>query len=156
MITVKQPPLGDIHEESEWRIEDTMEWLAGCGRTIPWQCRVTWPFEYIRAAYDEDDRLLCMWGVEASNVHGVGNVWLAATNKAVPRAKAIHRHLKAELGAILELYPELQCWADARNTTHHTWLRWLGFKEYGEKPYGYLGLPFKYFHYGDDPCASQQ
>lgn len=152
MITVKQPPLGDIQECEDWRIQDRMEWRAASGLTIKQQCFAAWPFEYARAAYD-GDTLLCMWGVEASEMKGVGNVWLVATNAAVPRARAIHRHLKAEFEAILKLYPEVQCYADARNTRHHEWLRWLGFTEYGEKPYGVLGLPFKYFHRGEDPCA---
>lgn len=135
-----------ILANEDLRLEDRMEWMAGSGQEFLQHCQSVWPFEYARVAYEYETGLpYCFWGVDASRATKVGNVWLAACNRAVPKAWALHRHLKHELGALRDLYPTLQCWADARNTTHHEWLTWLGFKNYGSRPYGPMGLPFKYF-----------
>lgn len=145
MITVEDLTLDHV-ANADIRMADQMEWLAGINKTVHQHLKEVWPMEYARVALDERGEVLCFWGVDGHpTLKHTGNVWLVATWHAPARAKEIHRHLKPELEAILERYPVLQCWSDKRNTTHHQWLRWLGFKEYGERFWGYLGFPFKFF-----------
>jgi hypothetical protein len=148
-----------LSAHTDIRVEDRMEWLAATGQDV-------WPristFGYgpnARVALDEDGKVMCFWGAEGASEEGIGDVWLVATRSAVPRAKAIHRHLRPELDRLHSFFPTLQCWADSRNKVHHEWLRWLGFKQMGERFYGVAGLPFMYFRKDSlrrDQCALQQ
>lgn len=146
-IVVEDLKLLDVFAASEdIREADQQECLAGTGMGVASYTAVVWPFlEHKRVAKDEGGNLLCAWGVDRAGPLKVGSVWLFATDRAVSRARAIHRHLKVELQTITDLYPILECWADSRNTKHHEWLRWLGFEEVGEHPYGLHQMPFKYF-----------
>lgn len=147
MITVRDLRLLDVFAASmDIRAADELECYAAVLQGVASHTASAWSFmHYKRVALDEDGRLLCAWGVDPAGPPEVGYVWLFATTKAVPRAAAIHRNLKVEMEAIEALYPVLECWADSRNTVHHRWLQWLGFREIGEEPYGKMGLPFKHF-----------
>lgn len=147
MITVRGLKLIDVWREAEnIRGADQLECLAGTGSPLEVHMALVWDYlDYKRVALDEGGRLLCAWGVDCGGPLRLGNVWLFATERAVPRAAAIHRHLKVEMESIEAMYPVLECWADSRNTVHHRWLQWLGFREIGEEPYGKMGLPFKHF-----------
>ena len=129
--------------DADLRMADRTEWLAGVGAGPVETLAHGWT--YGRAALDEDGQVLCFWGAEPD-----GSVWLAATNRAVPRARAIHRLLKEEFQKVQEVrlpgYP-LYAFADSRNVLHHAWLEWLGFKYVREEFWGVLGLPFKLYIY---------
>lgn len=131
------------------RLEDRMEWLAAGGVDIvPYLMSYEGGLghSFARVAVDGDGTVLCFWGVNEDHAGSkVGSVWLVATNSAVPRARAIHKHLKPELDEVHHLFPTIHCWADCRNAKHHEWLRWLGFVELETRHYGVLGLPFKHF-----------
>lgn len=128
------------------RYADLREWLAGVGMGPVVALEHGWT--YGRAALDEEGQVLCFWGAEPD-----GSVWLAACNRAVPRARSIHRLLKEEFKEVLSVATQhgydMYCMADSRNTLHHRWLEWLGFKFIREEYWGVLGLPFKLFTYGD-------
>ncbi len=137
--------LGPVLEDI--RPADLREWYAGTGCPDISKCLMA-VFEerrYARAAIGEDGRLLAMWGVDDALEPDVGSVWLFATNKAVEVFLPIHRHLKHELGAILDRWPTLMAYADARNTVHHKWLEWLKFKHEGTVHLQPFGLPFKIY-----------
>lgn len=89
--------------------------------------------------------VLCIWGVVPTETPGLGTGWLIGTKTGQQNARALHRILKAEFEAVTERYPQLQCWADDRNRTHHAWIRWLGFKPVSSAPFGPFGLPFTYY-----------
>lgn len=123
------------------RYADLREWLAGVGMGPVEALEHGW--EYGRAALDEDGNVLCFWGAELD-----GSVWLAATNRAVPRARSIHRLLKEEFEAVQAVSGgTMHCYADSRNVLHHAWLEWLGFKFQREEYWGVMGLPFKLYTY---------
>lgn len=150
-IHVDDLKLLDVFKASpDIREADQHECFAGTGLGVASYMASVWPLlAHKRVARDENGEVLCAWGVDPGET-GVGHVWLFATNAAVIKAAAIHRHLKREFGVILGMYPRLECWADSRNVKHHEWLRWLGFKEKGEAPFGLMGLPFKHFTRGSE------
>lgn len=155
MITVEDLTIEHVREaHQDIRIEDRMEWLAASGLDVFPSLLDRGLGENARVAIDGDRRVLCFWGATDGGAPGVGNAWLVATRLAEPRAIAIHKHLKSELGLLHRTFPTLQCWADSRNNKHHDWLGWLGFKKMGERYYGQLGLPFTYFR-RDQLCAYQ-
>lgn len=130
--------------DADLRYADRREWLAGVGAGPVETLAHGWT--YGRAALDEHGDILCFWGAEPD-----GSVWLAACNRAVPRARAIHRLLQEEFKEVLSVatqngYP-VYCMADSRNTLHHRWLEWLGFKYAREEYWGVLGLPFRLYTY---------
>jgi len=142
MIRVEDLTLQHVKSAHEdIRMEDRMEWLAAGGVDVIEHFEVHPPQAGDRVALDEGGNVMCLWGSRGDPAH----VWLVATDSAVPRARAIHRHLKSELSVILERHPTIECWADSRNVKHHEWLHWLGFEYVTEEFYGVLGLPFKHF-----------
>jgi len=68
-----------------------------------------------------------MYGVVPTDQPRVGVVWMLATKEI----KQIHRQfLKESRGAIRDLtkgYDLVFNFTDARNTTHHRWIKWAGF-----------------------------
>lgn len=133
------------------RLEDYMEWMAGCGlapHEVLTKCEA---LQYARCALRDGEPLM-YWGADEG-----GNLWMVASTKAQKFQLSLHRALvPEEFNGLIEAAggPRVAfCWADSRNTVHHRWLAWLGFNEVDERAYGVLGLPFKKFTLGDAQCA---
>lgn len=75
----------------------------------------------------------------------VGVVWLVATPLLERHAVAFLRGSRPWVERLHLRWPTLANRADARNTAHHRWLRWLGFTIFAEEPFGPQGLPFLSF-----------
>jgi hypothetical protein len=110
-----------------------------------------------RIAYGPSGRALCVWGVSPFQAkpdvppepNPPGWVWLVATPEAEKHAKSIHHHLRAEFtDTIVPMFPRLVTASWVGNTHHHTWLRWLGFKQaFVAMPMGVHGADFIPFTY---------
>lgn len=147
----KVSPRLRVEDQTEWRLSagDTPEALYASGDYhLPVGAGTL-----TRMAVTQDGTPLCVWGVspaypqDADSYYSkrFGWVWLVATTEAVPVARSIHRHLKAEFGKLREMYPVLITASYIRNPEHHRWLKWLGFEQYGRKiitPMGGVFLPF--------------
>lgn len=106
------------------RREDMAEWYAGTGELFHLGAiRAVQTSEISKVALDEAGFPLCLWGGTG------GRIWLFATSAGTRRALALHRILRPELDALQQRWPLLFATADGRNTTHHDWMRWLGFSE---------------------------
>ena len=115
------PVLGDIRQA------DRDEWKAGTGQdfeiaVVPTFCDA--PEGYLKAIVGSDNVPLCFWGVNPE-----GAIWMFATNRGQNEAYAMHRLMRGEWAKVRERWSRLHCWADARNTAHHEWMRWLGFRQ---------------------------
>lgn len=133
------------------RPADRREWFAGSGKPFSEAAKATLEGgAYARVALDADGLPLCFWGCDD------GYVWLFATQHAETVALSLHRVLKPNLKDLLDRWPKLHAWADARNELHHVWLRWLGFTEEREDFIEPFGLPFKLFTLEAAQCASKQ
>ena len=131
------------------RAEDRAEVRAGCGQT-PTEALI---FCYFKGApcmtmIGRGGEPVGMWGV-VDEGEGLGRIWLLGTDELVkdkPNSIQFLRQAKPWLSKMLEQYDVLFNYADARNTVHIKWLRWMGFtfiKEHSN--YGNEGRPFLEF-----------
>ena len=74
----------------------------------------------------------------------IGKVWMLATDILQnPRCrKLLARHSREWVDVMQALYPALTNITDARNTVHHRWLKWCGFKFIQRFNHGPIGAPF--------------
>lgn len=80
-----------------------------------------------------------------SLVSETGIPWLLGSDDVCTHQKVFLRQGRMYVGAMLNLYPRLENYVDARNTTSIEWLRWLGFDILPATPFGAFGLPFHRF-----------
>lgn len=140
MITVEDLSQEHVAKASMTiRVEDQSEWIAGIGCDVV-SSLLRFGWKHGMAALREDGEILCMWGVEPD-----GYVWLVATDIAEASSLSLHRVLHREINRLTRISPSLYCWSDSRNTTHHRWLEWCGFRLVEERGWGLLGIPFKHY-----------
>ncbi len=92
----------------------------------------------------------CIFGLtEPSIIYlGQGTPWMFSTHLLERYPMAFLRASKEVVAAMLEDYPYLENFVDARNVVSIRWLRWLGFTIEEAQPYGLLNRPFHRFHMG--------
>lgn len=89
----------------------------------------------------------CMFGVTALDIlSGLGCPWLLGTNLVEKNSIAFLRRSKRYVAEMLDLFPYLYNFVDARNRLSIRWLKWCGF-DFAKtpKPYGVAQLPFYRF-----------
>lgn len=83
-------------------------------------------------------------------------VWLLATDKLETIGREFLRESKRFINMMLEQYPLLENYVDARNLVSIEWLKWCGAKIEPAVPYGVDGHPFHHFTFRRaDQCAIQ-
>ena len=94
-----------------------------------------------------DDEPICMFGVVPLDIlGGVGSPWLLGTDEIEKHAISFLRLNKQYVKEMLEYFPYLVNFVDARNKMSIQWLKWLGFKfDSSPIPYGIWNLPFYRF-----------
>jgi hypothetical protein len=95
-----------------------------------------------------DNRPVCMFGVTPMDIlGGIGSPWLLGTDEVKTHAKTFMRLNREYVPKMLELFPHLVNWVDARHAVAIRWLKWLGFQFDPEPvPYGVRKMPFYRFH----------
>lgn len=101
--------------------------------------------------------LACLWGVSVlrENIHGqpvdydpyreVACGWLLTTHAVSRHPKTFWLCCAAIFPAVLDRYPMLLNWIDARHVQALRWARKMGFHVEPPAPHGELGLPFHKF-----------
>lgn len=90
--------------------------------------------------------LLGMAGVVPTAEPDRGAVWMLAADQITDHSIEFLRKSKQWVNEVNDLYPILHNVVDARNTTHISWLKWLGFSFLRLIPeYGAGRLPFYEF-----------
>lgn len=133
------------------RRADMAEWFAGTGDLFHiGATRCLEESEVSLVALSGDGFPLCFWGGTG------GRLWLFATETAERHALSLHRILRPELDYLMHRWGLLYAVADARNTVHHTWMRWLGFTQMPAIELPPFDLPFITFILDseDQRCAS--
>lgn len=89
-----------------------------------------------------DGKPSMIFGCGASLVSASADVWALGTDEctAVPREMLIYGRKK--IREMLDIYPELQNYCDARYHAAHRWLRKLGVTVHPAEPHGPNGEPF--------------
>lgn len=99
------------------------------------------------------DEVACIFGVRgASMLSETGYPWLIGTNLIEQHAKAFLRRNRAIVQIMLDTYPHLTNYVDARNGAAIQWLKWLGFAMLPAMPYGAAQLPFHQFEKRREQC----
>lgn len=87
-----------------------------------------------------------IFGVAArSLMSDTGVPWLLGSDDLVTHRRPFLRHGRVFVSAMLDIFPHLENYVDARNTTSIEWLRWLGFDILPAEPFGVYRLPFHRF-----------
>jgi hypothetical protein len=94
-----------------------------------------------------DDRPVCMFGVSPIDIlGGIGSPWLLGTDEIERCAVSFLRLNKRYVAQMLDLFPHLVNFVDARNKLSIKWLKWLGFRFDPEPvPYGIWDMDFYKF-----------
>ncbi|MEW6121296.1 MAG: hypothetical protein AB1698_01685 [Pseudomonadota bacterium] len=87
---------------------------------------------------------LLIWGVDFVSRH-LGQIWMAASEQAVPLATSIHETMSPSLRLLDAAYPSTVAYADRRNSVHLVWLRRLGWEAQETITIGPKGLPYTKF-----------
>ena len=98
-------------------------------------------------------RVMAIFGVAPyPNRPGVGIPWLLGA-KGVDKHKVFFvRRSRRYVAEMLEQFPVLENWVDARNTASIQWLAWLGFQLAEVQPFfGIQRLPFIRFNLAKEP-----
>lgn len=80
-----------------------------------------------------------------SMLGGIASPWLLGTPLLDRLPGALTRAARGYLAQMLETYPHLVNYVDARNTRSVRWLRRVGFTIHPAAPHGVAGLPFHRF-----------
>lgn len=148
MLDVREPTSADFRKAlPDVRFNDMAEWYAGTGQLFQFSAMRAVLSKGYRKVILEDGLPLCFWGVDwGSPVLGLEDVkataWMFATNTAQDRFFPLHRILKPNLDEVLTTFGTIDAFADERNVVHHTWMKWLGFKQLETHLIGPLRMPF--------------
>jgi len=74
-------------------------------------------------------------------------IWMLATNDLISIKTPFIRYSRKFVDVMLEQYPLLYNWVDARNTHSVLWLKRIGADVQEAKPFGVENLPFHYFEF---------
>ena len=90
-----------------------------------------------------DGEPACMFGVATPSLLGeIGSPWLLSTPLVKRHTFAFLRNYRGQINRILDIYPVLMNYVDARHTVCIRWLKWTGFTVYDPEPFGPDGAPF--------------
>ena len=95
-----------------------------------------------------DGEVAALWGVAPGGRGSilarppVGIVWAMTADSLARHRRLAARVSRQAVAELLELYPALVNWVDARYRSALRWVRWLGFEVGEAQPLGVAGLPF--------------
>jgi hypothetical protein len=94
-----------------------------------------------------NDKPIVMFGVTPLDIlGGIGSPWLLGTDEVLKYGFTFLRLSKRYVPRMLEMFPVLSNYVDARHERAIRWLRWLGFKlDNNSVPYGLWNMPFYRF-----------
>lgn len=94
----------------------------------------------------EDRTPVSMFGVApVALLGGIGSPWLLGTDRVFESARVLIREGRQYATRMLEQFPHLVNYVDARNVASIRWLARIGFTIHAPQPYGAAGLPFHRF-----------
>lgn len=119
-----------------------------------WSSHNHTPEEALRASIErsvfsatvENGKPIAVFGIYAENLTDYkANIWLLSTEDLGKIGRRFLRNSKYFINMMLEYYPYLENYVDARNIESIQWLKFCGAEISEAKPYGVEGLPFHHF-----------
>jgi hypothetical protein len=102
-----------------------------------------WRISAVTYAAELAGQAIACWGVHPVSVMGgIGVPWLLTSDEITRRPLAAATLARPALGVLLDVYPRLIQWVDARHEPALRFVRWLGFHVEDAQPYGPYGMPF--------------
>lgn len=90
--------------------------------------------------------VMCVWGLAAPSMIGrVGSPWLLTCDLVDSHKLAFLRKSRRIIADMLQQFPILGYYVDARHVVCVQWLRWLGFTVHAAVPFGPHSMPFHPF-----------
>lgn len=135
----------------DMRPEDAAECLASGGYQPSEAISVSIDASVASWSMTVDGELLALFGIAHPGIP-----WALTSNAARRHPRLVHATARVVLDKMLERYPVLVQYVDARYTSALRWLRRLGFSVAEAEPFGIEGRPFHRIELRRQPCASQQ
>lgn len=133
-------------------VETVAERMRDADRVEVWAASLSTPRNALDRAMRQSDRAWsvtidgrpeAMFGAAAlSALSGQGTAWMLGTPEIARFPRRMIEDARPMVAAMLELYPVLINYVDARNAASLRWLRRLGARFEPPRPWGALGLPF--------------
>lgn len=96
----------------------------------------------------KNEKPLSMFGICPENLLGTRAVlWLLATENLMDVKLEFIRYSRKFINLMIEQYPLLYNWVDARNVKSVYWLKKIGADLKNSEPYGVDKMPFHYFEF---------
>lgn len=128
------------------RIEDAQELYASIGLQPIDGLRISFERSLYAWTWLVDGVPATMFGIGTHSIIGSeGVVWMMGTDLVVTHRRAFLRATKRRIDRLLDIYPILTNYVDARYADCIAWLRWLGFEIHPAAPYGFERRPFHRF-----------
>lgn len=89
-----------------------------------------------------DGEVSMIFGVGAPIFADAGTVWALGTDNLTRHPREMLIHGRAKVRELLEQFPAMENYCDARYTAAHRWLKRIGFTLSGPVPHGPHGEPF--------------
>ena len=105
---------------------------------------------YAMAAVTAEGLVVSLFGVgnlPAFPDRKVGVIWLLGHKELTKYPREFAKWSRTYCRQWQQEYDQLFNFVDADNTTSRAWLKWLGFHETHQVPYGPKGAPFVHFEY---------
>lgn len=122
-----------------------------------WASHHLLPLEAMMKSYDSsltclsaciNEEPFAMFGCTPENfISSKGLIWMLATNRIAEVKSEFYKYSRFFVDILLEDYPLLYNYVDARNTRSIIWLKRIGAEIKEAKPHGMDGLPFHYFSF---------
>lgn len=156
-------PIVEVVPATEEHIQEILPHIRQADADEFWACAMMVPeevLEYglIHSSYCwtglANGEVVAIFGVTpASLLTGYGTPWLVASDRLDKYSRAFVRHSKPLLAGVLQSFPRLENYVDARNIAAKQWLHWLGFKLHDAEPVGPFAMPFHKFTMERKSCA---
>lgn len=89
-----------------------------------------------------------IFGINPKNILGrEATIWMLSTDELEKIGRRFVRHSRRYIDIMLDFYPYLFNYVDARNSISIKWLRWCGARIMEAKPYGPDKIPFHFFYF---------
>jgi hypothetical protein len=146
-VVVRDAVVSDIEPiAKEMRISDRVE-VWSSHRHAPLKA-MTMSFYQSALCYtiEHQGKRVGMFGVSPHSFLGdSGNIWLLCTKDFDKCHRKLIRHSKGFIKLMLNHYPKLENFVDARNIKSVAWLKFCGADIEEAKPFGVDNLPFHKF-----------
>lgn len=145
-VVVRPVAPGDIEELAHRMRQADIDEVAACGHAPIGALEMSVARSSHSYTATADGEVACMFGVvPLSLLVGIGSPWMLGTDLVPKYPGAFIKHSAPYIRGMLEAYPHLFNFVDARNAKAIRWLKRVGFTLHAPVPHGPYGMPFHPF-----------